>query len=62
MEAKCPPNVNERFCGECREKTAKRCDNCGSTDQVEYRPQERGCFCWPCRKDHARKRGPKKKF
>lgn len=43
----CPQNIPKGHCDECRAKQAKKCDACGSTDRVEYRPElGNRCLCY----------------
>lgn len=46
----CPPNIPKGHCEECRAKKAKKCDACGSSNKVEYRPEYGNrCLCEICR-------------
>lgn len=51
---KCPPTIPKGHCTECEAGKHKKCDNCGSTDRVKYRPPfENKCLCYSCRQDEA---------
>ena len=50
----CPSRVPEGHCEECKIKKAKKCDTCGSTNEVEYRPEYGDkCLCKGCREGEA---------
>lgn len=50
----CPQSIPKKYCDECREKKAKKCDDCGSDNEVEYRPRyESKCLCKNCRTFYA---------
>ena len=51
---KCPPEVKEGHCEDCKEGKFKACDACGGKEDVEYRPKfDHRCLCWPCRQSEA---------
>ena len=51
---KCPPEVIYGHCDACKTGRHKKCDKCGSTDKVEYRPEfENKCLCYSCRQEEA---------
>jgi len=50
----CPPEIPKGHCEECRKGKYKKCDDCGSTEAVEYCPQRRDkCLCLHCRELQA---------
>jgi hypothetical protein len=47
----CPKTVKEGHCDDCLRLKAKKCEGCGSTEEVKFRCGEgvEGCFCYNCR-------------
>jgi hypothetical protein len=50
----CPSEILEGHCEECEEGKYKKCDDCGNTEDVEYRPKWGDkCLCRSCREREA---------
>ena len=43
---RCPKEVKKGHCDDCLKLRAKKCDRCGSTNEVKFRCELiEGCFC-----------------
>lgn len=50
----CPSEIPKGHCDECKKGKYKKCDDCGRTEEVEYRPQWGDkCLCRFCREREA---------
>lgn len=50
----CPSNIKHGHCNDCLKKKAKKCDNCGKTNEVRYCVSyEHQCLCYDCRMNEA---------